>query len=128
MVHNLETLAIISCFAPTDQDFSDRCTQLGDLVATGDGNAPGNADAALLCYLCACNVERVIGIWLDDDLDGLELAVSSKSSSSFNRSSNNNEFGIVRGQSATHSTTLQPSSFSSSSSSTTCNYHSFIIR
>jgi protein transport protein SEC31 len=60
-----ETLAIISCFAPTDQDFSDRCTQLGDLVATGDGNAPGNADAALLCYLCACNVERVIGIWLE---------------------------------------------------------------
>ena len=55
----------------------------------------------------------------DDDLDGLELAVSSKSSSSFNRSSNNNEFGIVRGQNATHSTTLQPSSFSSSSSSTT---------
>ena len=58
-----ETLAIVSCFAQTPQEFAERCTQLGDLIV--QSNIETATDSALLCYMCACNVEKVVGIWLE---------------------------------------------------------------
>ena len=56
-----ETLAILSTYSKSDE-FNGLCEQLGERLET----EVNDTKSASLCYLCAINVPKTVGIWIDE--------------------------------------------------------------